>query len=94
MANNPDQNRTGDIKRLTTSTFEEFRQAVYRSYKNSLKVQNQDEVESFFKSAEAEIEMQNTFKDLTAKLENGIIEESVILTGGAGGCAQCLVLMF
>ena len=79
---------------MAKASYKEFKEAVYKSYKESLKVQDQDEVEEYFRSEEAETEMQNTYKELTAKLEKGIIEESVILTGGAGGCAQCLVLMF
>ena len=36
----------------------------------------------------------NAQSGLMEKLEQGIIEESVVLSGGAGGCAQCLILMF
>lgn len=75
-------------------TFEEFKKKVYESYKGSLKAQDPEEVESYFKSEEAESEMRNQFDSLMKRLGNGEIEESVILTGGAGGCAQCLVLMF
>ena len=79
---------------MAVPTYKDFKKAVYVSYKSSLKVHNREEVEEYFKSEEAETEMRNEYKSLMNKLEKGIIEENVILTGGAGGCAQCLVLMF
>ena len=75
-------------------TFKEFKKAVYQSYKKSLKVHDQDEVDAYFESEEAENEMKNEYNDLVKKVNDGVIDESVILAGGAGGCAQCLVLMF
>ena len=79
---------------MAVPSYKEFRKAVYKSYKKSLKVQDQDEVEEYFKSDEAEEVMKNEYKNLKKKLENGDISENVILGGGAGGCAQCLVMMF
>lgn len=75
-------------------TFEEFKNKVYQSYKKSLQVHDQNEVDEYFKSEEAEQEMRNEYDNLVKRVKNGEIEKSVILTGGAGGCAQCLVLMF
>lgn len=75
-------------------TYKEFKKKVYQSYKKSLAVYDQEEVDEYFKSDEAENEMKNEYNDLVKKVKDGVIEESVILSGGAGGCAQCLVLMF
>ena len=75
-------------------SFEQFKSAVYESYIGSMKMHNQDEVEDYFKSDEAENEMKNQYRSLVKKYEAGIINESVILGSGAGGTAQCLILMF
>ena len=75
-------------------TFEEFKKKVYPSYNRSLRAYGKEEVDSYFKSEEAENEMRSEYDDLVRKVKDGKIDKSVILTGGAGGCAQCLVLMF
>ena len=75
-------------------TFQEFKKKVYESYKKSLKSQDRSEVDAYFKSDEAEEEMRSQYESLMNSLDAGEIRESVILSDGAGGCAQCLVLMF
>ena len=75
-------------------SFEQFKSAVYESYIGSMKMHDQMEVEEYFKSDEAENEMKNQYSSLVKKCEAGIINENVILGSGAGGTAQCLILMF
>ena len=75
-------------------TYKDFKKAVYKSYKAGLKGHDQDEVEKYFKSEEAEEVMRGEYEDMVRMVKGGDISESVILTGGAGGCAQCLIMMF
>lgn len=75
-------------------SFEEFKSAVYKSYKRSMSMHDPKKVDEYFNGEEAETTMRNEYEGLMEKYRNGIINENVVLGSGAGGCAYCLVMMF
>ena len=74
--------------------YKDFKKKVYEEYKKSLRAQDQDEVEEYFKSDEAEREIKNGYERLIEQVKAGDITEDVVMGTGAGGVAYCLVMMF
>lgn len=79
---------------MSVPTYEEFEDAVYRSYLRQTKGFDREEANKYFGSDEACDEIERAYKRNCRKFEDGTITEKVFLGDGAASVAMCLAMMF